>query len=280
MRLAFNSSYFLPITFKMTKTSVNMEAVDTKQYEVYLSTVSASIIRTLSEALKEVLTDVNIEFRPSGVKIISVDGSRIAFVHLRLYAEQFEQYFCLREKYTIGVNMLSFFKLLKSIGNNDTLTLYVKVGSENELGILIENTERALKNDIKLSLLDLDDPFVRVPEVVFDSVITMPCVDFQKYCRDLSLISETVKISSRGNEFIMEAEGDFARQKVVIGKSETNDKIRESGRFPLKYLNLFCKSSNLCSNIEICLKDTYPIILLFAVANLGMLRFGLAPILE
>lgn len=201
-----------------TNTTPNLDNVDSKLYEIYISTVSANIIRTLSEALKEVLTDINIEFKPSGIKITSIDPSHIAFVHLKLYAEQFEQFYCGRDEFTIGLNMLSLFKLLKSIGNNDTLTLYIKKNHTNHLGILIKNRERSLKNDIQLGLLDLNEPIVNVPEVVFDSVITMPCTDFQKYCRDLSLISENVQISSKGNAFLMESNGDFAKQKIMIGE--------------------------------------------------------------
>lgn len=253
-------------------------------FNVYISTVSASNIKTLSEALKEVLTDVNVYIEPSGIRIMSMDGSKIAIVHLKLEASQFEQFYC-NKKTQIGINMISFFKLLKSIGNNDTLTLYIKKNNHHNLGILIENKDRSLKNDILLKLLDLDDTILSIPDVSFDYVITMPCVDFQKYCRDLSSISETVLISSKGNVFTMEVEGDFACQKITIGETSNGLVISKnessvSGKFPLKYLNLFCKSSNLCSNIELYLKDSYPLILVFAVANLGNLKFALAPIID
>ena len=260
----------------MEKTIVNRE-----KYEVYLSTVSAGTIRTLSEALKEVLTDVNMYFDSTGIRIMCMDGSKIALVHLKLDSDKFEQYYC-PSTTQIGVNMLSFFKLLKSISNNDTLTLYIEKTDNHNLGILIENKDRSLKNNIKLKLLDLDDAVLEIPHVSFDSVITMPCVDFQKHCRDLSAISDIVKISSQGNLFSMEAKGDFAEQVITIGETSNGLVISKSdaavsGKFLLKYLNLFCKSSSLCSNIELYIKESYPLILVFSVANLGSLKFGLAP---
>lgn len=253
-------------------------------YIIYLSTVSAGTIRTLSEALKEVLTDVNVYFDDTGIKIMSMDGSKSALVHLKLDAPQFEQYHCSGNT-QIGLNMLSFFKLLKSIGNNDTLTLYIEKGDSFNLGILVENRDRNLKNNMKLKLLDLDDDVLEIPHVSFDSVITMPCVDFQKYCRDLASISTVVKISSKGDIFSMESEGDFAKQKISIGETSNGLVISKhdspvSGSFPLKYLNLFCKSSSLCSNIELYIKENYPLILVFAVANIGSLKFCLAPLTE
>ena len=255
--------------------------VDTDKYNVYLSTVSAGTIRTLSEALKEVLTDVNIHFDDSGIKIMCMDGSKITIVHLKLEADKFEQYYC-KTATQIGVNMLSLFKLLKSIGNNDTLTLYIEKTDTHNLGILIENKDRNLKNDIKLKLLDLDDAILEIPSVEFDSVITMPCVDFQKYCRDLSSISDLVKISSEGSIFSMEANGDFAHQTINIGETSNGLVISKketpvSGVFPLKYLNLFCKSSSLCSNIELYIKESFPLIMVYSVANIGSLKYGLCP---
>jgi proliferating cell nuclear antigen len=263
---------------------MDKQNITPEKYILYLNTVSAGTIRTLSEALKEVLTDVNVYFDNTGIKIMSMDGAKVALVHLKLDAAQFEQYYCFQAS-QIGINMLSFFKLLKSIGNNDTLTLYIEKDDSFNLGILIENKDRSLINDIKLKLLDLDDAVLQIPHVAFDSVITMPCVDFQKHCRDLSSISEVVEISSSGDIFCMKAEGDFAKQSISIGETSNGLVISKrgksvSGRFPLKFLNLFCKSSSLCSSIELYIKDKYPLILIFSVANLGSLKFGLAPLTD
>lgn len=251
------------------------------KYLLYLSTVSAGTIRTLFEALKEILTDVNIHFDSSGFKIMSMDGSKIAIVHLKLEADKFEEYRC-KNPIHIGVNMLSFFKLLKTIGNNDTVSFYIEQENRNNLGILIANKEKSFKSTTKLKLLDLDDVHFVIPDITYDSVITMPCVDFQKYCRDLLAISDVVTISSKENIFRMQAIGDFAEQTIDIGETSNGLVISKkeeevSGIFPLKYLNLFCKSSNLCSNVKLFLKEGFPLIIIFDVANLGNVKYCVAP---
>lgn len=252
-----------------------------KDYDLYLSTVSAGTIRSLFEALKETLNDTNIKFDQSGLKIMSMDGAKIALVHLMLDANKFEKFYCKTPMF-IGVNMLSFFKLLKTIGNNDTVAFYIKSRDTNNLGIVISNKDKSFKSDIKLKLLDLDNIVLKIPDVTYDSVITMPCVDFQKYCRDLLFISDVVTISSQDNTFTMFAKGDFAEQEITIGEttnglvmSKNDNKV--SGQFPLKYLNLFCKSSNLCSNVKLFLKDKFPLIIIFDVANLGSIKYCVAP---
>ena len=259
-----------------------MEAeLDLSKYVLFVRTVQASAIRTLSEALKEVLTDVNINFDTTGIKIMSMDGSKVTLVHLRLDSSRCENFHCV-DPTTIGVNMISLFKLLKTIGNVDIVTFYIEKDDRHKLGIRIENKEKSIISSSKLKLLDLDEDILSIPDVEFDSVITMPSVDFQKYCRDLAIISDTVTISSKGNVFTMSASGDFAEQEIIIGETTnglviSKKEIEVSCKFPLKYLNLFCKSSGLCSNIEIYLKARYPLILIFNCASLGSLSYGLAP---
>ena len=53
-----------------------------------------------------------------------------------------------------------------------------------------------------------------------------------------------------------------------------------SGTFSLKYVNLFIKSSCLCSNVEIYLKKGYPLILVYRIGSLGKVQFVLAPVNE
>ena len=57
------------------------------EYTVYFKTVQSSAIRTLVEALKEVLNDVNMTFHENGIKIMAMDGTKVALVHLKLVAQ-------------------------------------------------------------------------------------------------------------------------------------------------------------------------------------------------
>ena len=59
---------------------------------------------------------------------------------------------------------------------------------------------------------------------------------------------------------------------VYMQASQTNIET-----FSLKFINLFIKSSNLCTNVEIYLKRGYPLILVYKIGSLGKLQFVLAP---
>jgi len=121
------------------------------EYIMYLNTVQGTAIKTLTEALKEVLTDINIKFDKDGFTVINMDPGQISFVSLKLHAEKFEEYYCPKLQ-SFGVNMLALHKLLKTIGNNDTLSLYVTKQNPDKLGICIQNKKKRINNNITYNI--------------------------------------------------------------------------------------------------------------------------------
>ena len=149
-------------------------------YLLEAKTVQSGAFRLMGEALKEFLTDIIIEWDETGGKIIAMDPTHTVLVHLRLFANKFEKYKC-DKKLKIGLNMLNFFRIIKTITNNDTLTLYMSEDNINTLGIRIENPEKNLITNYKLNLLDLNEDTIKIPPTTFESVITMPCQIVTRY---------------------------------------------------------------------------------------------------
>lgn len=255
-----------------------------EDYVLYMKSVQGSAIRTLFEVLKEILHDTNVVFDASGVKLMTMDGSHVSLVHMKLDAEHFEKYHCTAKR-IVGLNMLSIFKLIKCVGSHDTIVFYIKAKVPHELGIVIENSDKNAVTEYQYKLLDIDAHEITMPDQTFSSVITMPSQYFQRLCRDMANIGDTVFIKSYLDTFVLRCEGDFARQETTITKktdgsvvtmvTESEAVIEE--KFSLKYLNLFTKATNLCNTVEIFMKQTFPIILQYNVASLGFIRFCLAP---
>jgi proliferating cell nuclear antigen len=250
-------------------------------YLLLIKTVQSQCIKILIESLKEVLTDINLYFDQNGLKIMTVDNARVALVYVRLFKDNFEEFYT-KNKLICGINMIYFFKLLKTVSNNDVLSIFIRADNTNELGIRIENKEKNTVTESFLKMLEISEEKLEIPDIQYDSVISMPSIDLQKYCRDLSIISNHVKISNINNKFVLESKGDFASQKIFIGETENglifskkNQNVSET--FDLKYLNSFTKSTNLCSTVEIFLKESFPLIIEYNVASLGKLQYCLAP---
>lgn len=245
-----------------------------------LKTVQVTPFKILSEALKDLLTDTCIEFDENGMKIISMDNSRIVLVHLKLEAANFEYYYC-QKPLNVGINMLNFYKLIKTVHNNDVLTLFMDENDINHLGIKIENGEKNTKTFYKLNLLDLDNPHISIDACEFNNIITLPSSDFQKHIRDCAAISETIEIKNIKNQLIFSCKGDFCSQETILSdnKNTGEEEVGEivQGMFKLKYLVLFTKCTNLCNTVELYIKNDYPLILKYGVASLGEINLAIAP---
>jgi len=96
-----------------------------------------------------------------------------------------------------------------------------------------------------------------------------------------------VEITSSGSDLIFKCMGDFAEQETIISENDnSNMKVHKSagaqaeivqGIFQLKHLVLFTKCTSLCPSIELYLKNDFPLILRYTVANLGEVKLVLAP---
>lgn len=244
-----------------------------------LKTVQVTPFKILSEALKDLLTDTCIEFDETGMKIIAMDNSHIVLVHLKLEASKFEYYNCTKPL-NVGINMLNFYKIIKTVHNNDILTIFMDEEHINHLGIKIENGDKNTKTFFKLNLLDLDNPHISIDSCKFNNIITLPSADFQKHIRDCAAISETIEIKNIKNQLIFSCKGDFCSQETILSDNKNeNDENSDivQGIFKLKYLVLFTKCTNLCNTVELYIKNDYPLILKYGVASLGEIKLAIAP---
>jgi proliferating cell nuclear antigen len=258
--------------------------VDPSNLLFRIRTVKAAPFRTVVEAIKDILTDTNIEFDSTGIKIMSMDGTHTILVHLKLKADRFDEFYC-PKKHVLGINMINFFKLVKTLQNNESIVLYMLKSDTTKLGIEILNGEKQMTTNFMMNLIELDVRPIDIPPVHFPSVITMPAVDFQKVIRDMHGLGETVEIQSASHQLVFRCRGDNADQETIfcIGQNGLSRKEFSSeivqGNFFLKHLVLFTKCTTLCTDISLHLKNDYPIIVEYNVAGLGEIRLALAPAL-
>jgi proliferating cell nuclear antigen len=268
-----------------------MEAIDTNDNNILtIKTVQIQPFRTLITALKDILIETNIEFSKKGIKICSMDKTHTILIHLILNASNFEMYNCKKDRILIAVNMQYFFKLINSIDNDDTLTIYIENDDYNdgvvkELGLKFENGNIKQSKIQKLRLLEPDEEELDLPNLEFSSIINMPSCDFQKIVRDLANISEKLEIKSINSELIFKCSGQYANAEIRRSETESNmqyikkdkDNIIQ-GEFPLKNLVYFIKCTNLCNQIEMYLKNDQPLIVKYNVATLGEIKLCLTPL--
>ena len=54
-----------------------------------IKTVQSGAFRSLIEAVKEIVTEANLEFTSEGIKVVNVDETHTVLVYLKLFADRF-----------------------------------------------------------------------------------------------------------------------------------------------------------------------------------------------
>lgn len=261
-------------------------------YLLEVHTVQVQAFKGTLEAIKDLLNDCNIHFDSSGMKIKSIDGKHAALVHVRYDGARFDKYYCERDL-SIGINIANTLKVLKNVTQNDTLQLFVRRDNYDQAGIRIQNAEKGAVHEFYIKLMDLDDNDIDIPETEFSSIITMPSNDLHTLCKQYKEFSDQIDIKSVADQVIFSFEGDETNGKSILHNNENGLIVQKCGdgddddedeivqaKFLLKYLVLFSKAYNLSNTVEIFLKNDYPMVLKYSIADLGTLKFCLAPMVQ
>lgn len=254
-----------------------------------IKTVQIQPIRNMITAVKDILTDATITFTKEGMKIINFDKTHTILVNVALQSHRFEHYECDPEKIIVCANTLHLFKVISTMSNDDTLSMYIDKndyhdGIVSHLGLQYDNGDIKQCYSQKLRLIEPDMEELVVPDVEYTTVINLPTTDFQKIIRDLNGISDRIEIKSVGNDLIFSCEGNFASSRIYRSESDGNMEFLQKsdasviiqGEFSLKSLSHFIKCTPLCTHLEMYLGNDLPLIVKYDVASLGEIRLCLA----
>jgi len=262
-------------------------------------TVQTGAFKNLIEALKDILFDCNIEIVPNDnnekngyMKILAVNNQAGMLVHLRLLSVNFDEFVC-TSKQVIGISMQVFHRIIKTVNNNDILTMYRNSSDPGKLGIKIMNKDKKQVSQYNLQMIDVDNDVLDVSQASFQAIVTMNSSDFQTVCKNMNGIeAKHVDITVTGNVFRIYGKGEIADgtsefsentggvSGITINRREEYKNIIITGTYELKNLLQFTKCTNLCSHIEIYLKNDYPLLIKYTVASLGYMHLCLSPIIE
>lgn len=264
-----------------------------------MQTIQIAPIRNLYSALKDLVPDVTMIIDKDGMKIINFDRNHTTLVAVRM---KFEKHECVPDKIVICANSLHLFKLISNTSNDDLFSMYIdkedyRDGSVSHLGLQYDNGKINQCNNYKLRLFEPEEDELEVPEVSYSAIIHMPSVGFQKIIRDLTGLSDRIKIESVGDDLIFSCEGQFAKSRIFRTEQKPDASILDdkmdaikfrkkpgastvmSGEFPIKSLNNFIKCTPLSQNLEIYLENDLPLIVKYDIGSeMGDIKLCLSPL--
>lgn len=237
-----------------------------------LTTVQGSAIKSVFEVLKDLLNDVNFVFDSTGMSIATLDTAHVTFVNMKLLAENFEKYEC-PHRFVAGLNISNTFKIIKVVGNSDTLSM---CAHGPELRITVQNDQKKSKSVFDLKLMDINEESYDMGDLSFDVHTYVNSAILQRTIRDMSNYATDIQITRTGKILRLACKGDYVDQTTEL---ETEDDFAGeiSYIYSLKYINMFTKATNVCSNVRVSQDSAGAILFRYSIANLGDIDFYLAP---
>ncbi|CAH1759490.1 749_t:CDS:2 [Entrophospora sp. SA101] len=237
-------------------------------FEAHLS--QGLMLKKLLEAIKELVTDANFDCSETGIALQAMDNSHVALISLLLSSEIFATYRCDRG-FSLGVNLTSLNKLLRCAGNDDSITLKADDNSPETLSMSFSAPKH-----------------LSIPETEYHAIVSLPSAEFQRVCRDMMVIGETVTIEIDCDEIRFVTEGELGNGNIKLKPTSPMDKPEEtieiivkkpvSLQFSLKYLMNFTKGSPLSEHVRLCLSEEMPLLVEYTInSTCSFLRYYLAP---
>lgn len=224
----------------------------------------------------------------AGIRILTTTKDRNILVNMKLDAENFDVFYCRKPKLTIGMDLNYLHSFLASISNEGMITFCMDEDNMNILnvkGISDKNNEQV---DLSINLLDITDEKVNINSikpVQFDSMVSISSQKFHKMCKNLGANSTYVEIRSIGTQISFTGRGECGKITINLTDTDESLKIKSNdatnvvqGVYELKALTLFTKCNTLCPNIDMYMKNNFPLVLKITVASLGRVFFFCTPI--
>ena len=99
--------------------------------------LDGTILKRIVEAIKDLVTDVNIDASPTGISLQAMDSSHVALVNLHLSMDGFEKFRADRPL-TLGLSITNLAKVMRLVNSNDSITLKCE-DEPTYLTIIIQN---------------------------------------------------------------------------------------------------------------------------------------------
>eukprot|EP00735_Rhodelphis_limneticus_P009361 TRINITY_DN2705_c0_g1::TRINITY_DN2705_c0_g1_i1::g.27438::m.27438 TRINITY_DN2705_c0_g1::TRINITY_DN2705_c0_g1_i1::g.27438 ORF type:complete len:260 (+),score=88.76,sp/Q43124/PCNA_BRANA/62.55/7e-121,PCNA_N/PF00705.13/2.1e-55,PCNA_C/PF02747.10/3e-54,Rad1/PF02144.11/1.9e-06,Rad9/PF04139.8/3e-06 TRINITY_DN2705_c0_g1_i1:78-857(+) len=251
-------------------------------FEARLS--QGSLLKKMMEALKDLVDVANFDVSRTGISLQAMDSSHVSLVALLLRNDGFDHFRADRNK-SLGINLSSMAKMLKCAGNDDTITLRADDNGDT-ITFIFENEGEGRISEFDLKLMDIDQEHLGIPDTDYAASVVMPSSEFQRICRDLTVLGDAVTIGITKEGIKFSCKGDIGNANIHL-KPKAAEKEEDSVTielnepvclaFALRYLNFFTKATSLSSQVTLSVSKEVPLRVEYKIEDIGYVRYYLAP---
>ncbi|RJS91178.1 proliferating cell nuclear antigen (pcna) [Candidatus Bathyarchaeota archaeon] len=246
-----------------------------------LKTSDAKLLRDVITAVSTLIDEGTFNVNQDGIKLRSMDPSRVAMVDFTMQKTAFDEYVA-DQDVKICLNLGELLKLLKRAGRDEAVELLLDESS----GQIVVTIQGKYVRTFRMPTLEAVEDDIPTPKVTFNAKVTLTTDGLRRSLEDVALVSDHVRMETDGEKFVMSAKGDIMGANIEL-KSGSDAllslEVKEPSRatYPLSYLSDIVKAASATSDIVALEFSTdMPVRLDFKQPYDGALIYYLAPRIE
>mmetsp|Transcript_13080 Transcript_13080/g.11666 ORF Transcript_13080/g.11666 Transcript_13080/m.11666 type:complete len:303 (+) Transcript_13080:56-964(+) len=175
---------------------------------------NGELFKKIVAALSDLVEQGNFMVDSNMISFQGMDSSHVSLVALQLTECGFEGYRCDSDQ-CLGIQFSSLNKILKCMTSKDSLSIQHHDDGDI-INFIFESNDQKRFSNFELKLNDIDQEQLGIPETEYATTIKMPSNDFQRICRDLAAIGDTVTISATKEGVKFSVNGDIGSGDMTI----------------------------------------------------------------
>ena len=246
-----------------------------------LSISDVKLLRDVLTAISTLIDEGTFNISPEGIKLRSMDPSRVAMVDFLMQKSAFDEYVSDQDA-KVCVNLSELLKLLKRAKRDETLEIRLDESASQLIVVIRGKYTRTFR----MPTLEVSEEEVPTPNVTFNAKVTLTTDGLKQSLEDVALVSDHVRIETDGEKFLMSAKGDIMGADIELQKGSDallSLEVKEPCRatYPLSYLSDIVKAASATSEVvDLEFSTDMPIKLDFKQPYDGTLIYYLAPRIE
>merc|ERR1719323_723309 len=138
-----------------------------------------------------------------------------------LHAQAFEPWRC-DVNCQLGINLQSLNKVLKCMGSKDEVQVKYKEGGD-ECQFVFKSPEEDRVSHFSLKLMEIDSEHLGIPDTEYKTTVRMPSSEFQRICRDLAVLGDTLTIGVNKNDVQFSVAGEIGKGEMTLRTGQMGD---------------------------------------------------------
>merc|ERR1719225_442051 len=206
-----------------------------------------------------------------------------------LKAQAFEPWKCETEC-QLGIHLSHLNKILKCMGTKDEVEIKYKQGGD-ECEFVFRSPDEDKVSHFSLKLMEIDSEHLGIPDTEYKATVGMSSAEFQRICRDLAVLGDTLTIGVNKDDVQFSVNGEIGKGEMTLRSSTASDGSEEEATdidckepvkltFAMRYLNFFTKATNLSKSVQLSMSPEVPLMVEYAIDEVGYVRYYLAPKIE